>query len=137
MYAVVRLKGDVDLRREVLDTLEMLNLGRKFSCVLVSENENFEGMLRKVENFLTWGEIEENILKKILRKRVKLKEDSDIEELSEKLLSGKTTKEVGLKPTIYLSPPSGGFKGSTNETYPEGASGYREEDINKLLERMI
>lgn len=137
MYAVVRLKGTTDMGGEEKGTLEMLNLKRKFNCTLVPENKDFEGMLQKVENSITWGEIKENALKKMLRKRVKKKDDSEVEELSKKLLNGKTMKELGLKPTIPLSPPSGGFKGSTKKTYPDGAGGYRGDNINELLERMI
>jgi large subunit ribosomal protein L30 len=43
----------------------------------------------------------------------------------------------GVKPLFRLHPPSKGFRGSTKKPYPEGELGYRGEEINGLLTRMV
>lgn len=138
MYAVVRLRGRIGTREEILDTLEMLNLNKKFSCWLVPENESYEGMLQKVRNFVTWGEIQEEVLEEMLRKRAKsVGEDFDPSQTAKDLIADKSMKDLNLNFSIVLSPPSRGFKGSIKKIYPEGEAGYRGELINQLLEKMI
>lgn len=134
MYGVVRLRGDPGASGEILDTLKMLNLKGKFNCTLVPENESYEGMLQKVKNFVTWGEINEDTLEELVGR---VGGNVEVAKVSKELLKGKTMKEVGLKPTITLSPPSRGLKGSIKELYPGGEAGYRGEEINQLLKRMV
>ncbi|KXB05903.1 hypothetical protein AKJ51_04555 [candidate division MSBL1 archaeon SCGC-AAA382A20] len=137
MYAVIRLRGNPGAREEVLDTLQMLNLKDKFNCTLVPENESYEGMLKKVKNFVTWGEVEQVVLEKLLD-RVEGYQNSDSSKTAGKLLNGgETLKEMKADPVISLTPPSGGFKGPLKKIYPDGEAGYRGKEINKLLERML
>ncbi|MEM2203989.1 MAG: 50S ribosomal protein L30, partial [Sulfolobales archaeon] len=43
-----------------------------------------------------------------------------------------------VKPVFRLHPPSGGFKGSIKKPYGNGGElGYRGQDINDLIRRMI
>ena len=52
-------------------------------------------------------------------------------------MSETTLKESGLKPIFRLSPPRKGYE-STRTPYSKGGSlGYRSENINELLEKMI
>lgn len=137
MYAVVRLRGKRGTPKKILDTMKMLNLKKKFNCTIVPENDSYEGMLKKVENFVTWGEINEDVLSKLLEDRVELDEDTDRSEILENIQGGKKLTELNLKPNISLSPPSPSLSNSLKEIYPEGEAGYRGGNINELLERMI
>ncbi len=152
MYAVVRIRGRVGVRKEIEDTLRMLRLKRVNNCVLVPENPSFKGMLEKAKDYITWGEINKETLVALLRKRLRLKGDKRVdekilkevtdfnsfEEFADALLEGKIRLKnfEKLNPVFRLTPPSKGFK-SVKEHWPKGDLGYRGEAINELLERMI
>ena len=152
MYAVVRIRGRVGVRKEIEDTLRMLRLKRVNNCVLVPENPSFKGMLEKAKDYITWGEINKETLVALLRKRLRLKGDKRVdekilkevtdfnsfEEFADALLEGKIRLKdfERLNPVFRLTPPSKGFK-SVKQHWPKGDLGYRGEAINELLERMI
>ncbi len=151
MFAVVRIRGRVGVRKEIEDTLKMLRLEKVNNCVLIEESPSFKGMLQKVRDFITWGEIKKEVLVRMLRKRLRLKGNKRVdekvlremgfnsfEELANALFEGKV-KLRDLKminPVFRLTPPSKGFK-SVKEHWPKGDLGYRGEEINELIERMI
>ena len=54
--AVVRIRGTVNVRKEVEDTLRMLNLQSNCHATLIDDRPSYLGMLRKVQNYVTWGE---------------------------------------------------------------------------------
>lgn len=142
LFAVIRVRGSIGITRDLADTLMMLRLHRINHCVIVPKNQNYEGMLHKARNFITWGEIDREMLEKLVAKRgrfagdKRVKDVSYAKELAHFILSGKTVKETGIKPVFRLSPPSKGYK-STKALFPRGSLGYRGEKINELLKRMI
>ena len=69
---VLRLKGKAGLKREIQDTLKMLRLYRKYSCVIISNTDTNVGMLKKVKDCTTWGEIDEDTFRLLLEKRGRL-----------------------------------------------------------------
>ena len=71
MLAVVRIGGTVDLRRGVRDTLMMLKLDAPMNCVLVPAAPEYKGMLEKVKNHVTYGEVDKQTLVEVLRKRLR------------------------------------------------------------------
>lgn len=152
MFAVVRVRGKVGVKREFEDTLKLLRLRAVNNCVVVPENPSFRGMLEKVKDYVTWGEIDKKTLIELLRRRLRLKGGRRVDEhtlkevtgyesfekLAEDLLEGKVKlKEFEqLEPVFRLSPPSKGYK-SIKFPYPKGDLGYRGKAINELLERMV
>ena len=66
MLAVIRVRGSVNMRKEFRDTLRMLRLGRVNHCVLVPENPNYEGMIKAVGSYVTWGPLKKEVLEKHL-----------------------------------------------------------------------
>ncbi len=121
--AIVRVRGLTGLRKDIKDTLTMLNLHRKNYCTIVPDTPAYLGMIKKVKDFVTYGVIDEDIKKKL------------IEKYSEP--HPKDPKKT--KPFFRLSPPRGGF-GRKGIKYPfsvGGALGDRGEKINDLLERMM
>ncbi len=64
--AVVRIRGKVDVREGVKDTLKMLRLTRPNHCTLVDEDSSRKGMLGKAKELLTWGVIDPEVLEKLL-----------------------------------------------------------------------
>lgn len=118
MLAVIRIRGAVKVNKKINDTLKMLRLNKVNHCVVLEETPQNIGMVKKVQDYIVYGKINDKILKKLVKKRGKIK---DIKEL---------------KQVFRLSPPRKGFK-STRLPYPKGDLGNRKEKINELLERMI
>lgn len=145
MLAVVRIRGQVNVRREVKDTLEKLKLSRKNSCILIPENEVYAGMIIKVKDWVAYGPVKTETAKKLIMKRGKisgerindslLKEKKiDVDKLVKEVDSGKTRiRDSGITPTFRLGPARGGFK-SILKHYPRGSLGKWPE-IDTLLKK--
>jgi large subunit ribosomal protein L30 len=117
--AVIQVRGTINTKRGVKETLNMLGLTRKNSCVIIDDNPSYKGMLNKVKDIVTWGAIDD---------------------ATQKLLSAKKSKsKEGKKPVYYLNPPRKGFgrKGVKQPFSIGGALGDRKDKINDLLSRMI
>ena len=162
LYAIIRIRGRVGVPPDVRYTLALLRLHRKYHCVLYhSSIPGIDGMLHKVKDWVTWGEITKETLVKLLRARGRIPGDkplsdeyvreklglSGIEELAEKLMRGEimlhrlrdySRKTWGIEPVFRLHPPRGGFRGSIKKPYGAGGElGYRGPAINELIERML
>ncbi len=140
MFAVVRVRGSVKTRGKIKDTLRMMNLTRVNHCVLIRKDPRTEGMIKKVKDFVTWGDISEATLARLVSERGRMAGDRKPSEKEVKdvldALKKKGAKVDGFKPVFRLSPPRKGYEGVKNP-YPKGALGFRGEKINELLERMI
>ena len=110
-------------------------------------------MLQVLNNVVTWGEIDEATLAKLIEKRgyvtggkritldyLKNIGYESFEDLARDLITGKKKIDEipGLKPVFRLRPPKGGFKGTIKKHFREGGeTGYRGEAINDLVLKMI
>ena len=152
--AIIRIRGKIGLKKGIKDTLNLLRLFNKHTCVVVDGNENYSGMIKKVKDYVTWGEIDFETFKLLLEKRGKLpgKKNLTEEYLKDKLKLSyddftkeffefkKKLKDVpGLKQFFKLKPPEKGFerKGIKQPFSLGGALGYRKEKINDLIRRML
>jgi len=141
MYAVIRVRGSVNVPKDVKDTLRMLRLTRVNHCVVIPKTADYEGMLRKASTFITWGEIDQEMLEKLVAKRGRLPGDKRLAEkeakdIAKKIIKKGSLKTAGIKPVFRLSPPSKGYR-SIRLMYPKGDLGDRGTAINQLLKRMI
>jgi len=151
MFAVVRIRGSVGVRREFEDAMDILRVHEQNTCVVVPENDSYKGMIEKVKDFVTYGKIDFETFLAMLKKRGRLEggrkiDDKTIketgfesvEQMAKDIFEGKANMKriPKLKPIFRLTPPSGGFK-STKEHYPKGDLGKRSEAINELLKKMI
>jgi len=141
MYAVVRIRGGVNISPKIRDTLKMLNLSAVNRCVIIPKTPGYEGMLIRAKSHLTWGEIDQKMIERLVLKRGRMGGDrrpdaKTAKEITREIISKKSLKNTGIKPVFRLSPPRGGLK-SIRLPYPRGDAGFRGKDINKLLERMI
>ncbi len=150
--AVVRVRGGVRGRKDVMDTLRLLGLTRINHCVVVDNTPSIRGMLQKSKDYITWGEITPQTLEKLLRKRGRLIGDKKLDEkllqmlglggfgeFAEAVCAGKASlRDVpGLKKVFRLHPPKKGYR-STKKSVAEGGDlGYRGEKINELILRMM
>ncbi len=150
---LVRIRGSVAISRELEYVFRLLHLTRKNHATIIPGNPSYLGMIQKVKDYATWGEVSSETISLLLKKRgfvrgnKKLTEDyvkenlgyNSIDELSEAISQGKADflKLPNVKPVLRLHPPKGGFHGSTKKPYPEGELGYRGEGINKLVKEMV
>ena len=151
-FAVVKVRGTISAQREARETLELLRLARTNHAVLVDNRPSFMGMLYRVQNYVTWGEVSKETVALMLKKRGKLaggKKLTDesveklgyksIDALAEAIASCKAEyqKLPNIQPVFKLHPPSKGFKGKTKKSFRVGGeAGYRGEAINDLIKRM-
>jgi len=151
--AVVRVRGVSDIFREVNETMKMLHLERNCHATLVDNRPAYLGMLKKAQNYLTWGEVSKETLALLLKKRGRLVGDkkltdeyaqkvgkNSLDELAEALYKGEVEFHglPDMKPVFRLHPPSKGFQGKVKRSYASGGvTGYRAEAINDLLRQMI
>ncbi len=113
--AAIRVRGDVMISKPIRDTLDMLHLHKRNFCAVYEKTPQTMGMLDKVKDHITWGEIDDETLEILNDKR----------------------KAEGKK-FYRLNPPIKGFgrKGIKAPFMSGGALGYRGDRINELIRRM-
>jgi len=138
--AIVRIRGPVRVDKVMNDTMDMFHIERVNSCTVVTVTPSIFGMLRKIKDYVTYGEIDDATYKALVDKRGELFKgrltDSKGEIEYKKFI---TVDGKKLKPYFRLSPPKGGWerKGIKWSFKQGGALGYRGKEINKLIMRMI
>ena len=153
LYAIVRIRGLINIKPDIKKTLQLLRLTRSNHCVIISKTPVTSGMLQRVKDYVTWGEIDASTLTMLLQKRGRLVGDNpltddyistatsykSIDTFSQALHEDKLTlKELpDVKPLFRLAPPIKGFEGIKRSYRNKGALGYRGADINTLLQKML
>jgi len=113
MIAVIRITGDVNLSGRIRETFNRLRLRRKYSCIVLNPTKEQQGMIKEVNDFVAFGEISDDMLKKLKEKR------------------GKASN-----PNFFrLHPARGGIK--TKFHFPKGVLGNHKDKINDLIEKML
>lgn len=139
MICLIRIRGEVGVRRDVEETLNRLRLKRKYSCVVIAHPKKEQlGMIKKVKDFIAFGEINETIFEKLLEKRGQIVDKLkklNVKEVAKEIEKGKKYEELNLKPFFRLHPPRGGIKSKYH--FPQGVLGNHKEKINDLVERML
>lgn len=60
---VVRMRGEAGTRRDVIDTFKMLGMKKIYSFAILENNPINIGMIKKIDNFVSWGEPTEETAK--------------------------------------------------------------------------
>lgn len=109
--AVIRIRSRVGAMPRASQTLDLLKLSRVNTCNVFNDSNVLRGMIRKVLDYVTWGEVDEKILKKLTQNK---------------------------SAPFRLNTPKKGFeRGGVRKKFPEGALGYRGKEINELIKRML
>jgi large subunit ribosomal protein L30 len=152
MYAVVRLRGQVNVRYTIEDTMKLLRLHKVNHCVVVPENPHFKGMVHKVKDYVAYGKLDAKALAELLENRGRLeggarlteeyvRENSayvSIQAFAEAVIEEKASlKDIpGLKPVFRLHPPRKGHAGIKRTVRQGGELGDHDENIDMLLHKM-
>ena len=150
-WVVVRVRGSINVKPKIKETMKLMRLNRVNHCVIVPENETYGGMLKIIKDYVTWGEIDVETTELMLessgktsgnaiftKKELKDSSFKTIKALAKNLSEGKVVmRDVPkLKPLFRLHPPRKGYEGVKRSFKEGGALGYRGEKINQLIRRM-
>ncbi|OLS23694.1 MAG: 50S ribosomal protein L30P [Candidatus Heimdallarchaeota archaeon LC_3] len=152
--AIIRIRGINNVRRDINDTIGLMNLRRINNLSFVDNRVDYKGMLQKSKDFITWGEPSVPVVSAVFKKWGRVLGDKP---LTDEFMKGnsnyKTIDEfakafvelkaeisdvITLKPFFRLHPPKGGFKGKgIKYAYKaNGALGYRGSEIDALIKQM-
>ncbi|NNL58193.1 MAG: 50S ribosomal protein L30 [Nitrosopumilus sp.] len=151
-YLVVRIKGQADCPYWATHTMMLLKLDKKYRATILPAKENTLGMLRKVQHYVSWIELDASLAKELIDKKARkggyqkitpedLKElgFASSDELGTALAEGKATlsKLKPLKPWFALAPPKLGFKRSTKRLYGNKGILGQNKELDTIVRRMI
>jgi large subunit ribosomal protein L30 len=137
---VIRVRGKVNLSEPLKSTFNMLNLHNKNWCIVLDSTPSNMGMIKKVKDYVTWGEITEENYNLLFEKKGEVfKERLEDSKSLIKYSNYLTHKGKKYKKYFRLNPPKKGYgrAGVKTNFSKSGALGYRKEKINDLLERMM
>ena len=150
----IRVRGQVRVRPQIKHTLNKLSLVRLHHARVLKLTSSLQGMITKAKDYITWGEVDDEVVTLLLTKRGRLpgnlrltdeyvKKNSSyksIKALAKAIVAGdaKTSDVEGLKPIFRLTPPKKGYKGKGKSGVGMGGiTGYRGADITDLAHRMM
>ena len=150
-WMVVRVRGTIHARHDVVETLQFLHLTRPNHATVVPEAPSIQGMLSTVQGYVTWGEAEPETVGLLLKERGETVEGQrlteqtltdvvrtkDLPELTRTVSERGMPKIGGLRPLFRLRAPTGGWKSTKKPFALGGALGYRGRSINDLVRRMM
>ncbi len=120
MIAVIRITGQINLNAEVKETLSRLRLRKKYVCVVLEKPTEAQiGMIKKVRDFVAYGEINKETYEELKKKR------------------GRKDTEGKLKPFFRLHPPRKGIDSKKHFGVQKGVLGDNKDKINDLILRML
>lgn len=138
MILVIRIKGMVKNRKVVDETLFRLRLRRKYSCTIVKDTKEIQGMLKKVKQMIAYGPASDKTLTELIETRgqpIDKKKQINAKEAAAGILKGDKFEDHNLKPFFRLHPPRKGI--NTKENFPKGALGNHGDKIDALIRRML
>ena len=130
----------------------LLKLDKKYRATILPAKENTIGMLRKVQHYVSWIELDATLAKELIDKKARKSgyqkitpEDlktlgfASTDELATALAEGKATlsKLKPLKPWFALAPPVHGFKKSTKKLYGQKGILGANKELDTIVRRMI
>ena len=151
-YLVVRIKGQADCPYWASHTMMLLQLDKKYRATILPAKDNTIGMLRKVQHYVSWIELDASLAKELIDKKARKSgykkitpEDlkalgfESIDKLATALADGKATlsKLKPLKPWFALAPPVHGFKKSTKKLYGQKGILGQNKELDSIVRRMI
>jgi large subunit ribosomal protein L30 len=140
MICIIRIKGRVGINRNIEETFKRLGLRKKYSCVVIKPTKEKLGMVKKLRNFVAYGELNLEMFEKLVEKRgqpINKNQKINAKEIVKKLENGESYEKLNLKPFFRLHPARGGIDSKLHFGKKKGVLGNNKEAINKLVERML
>jgi len=116
MILLIRIAGLVDVNKDVEETLFRLRMRKKYTAVLLEDNEETRKLLQHIRNFVAYGPISKEVLAELIAKRGDKKKDNKV---------------------FHLHPPRRGIDSKLHFGRKKGVLGDNGEKINDLVRRML
>ncbi len=140
MIIAIRISSLVGVPYDTKDTLFRLRLRRKYTAILLKSSAENLNLLRKLRDYVAYGEISKEMLLELIAKRAKTignkKEKIDAKKIMENL-DKKNLESQGIKPFFRLHPPRGGIMAKKHFGVSKGILGDNKDKINDLVRRML
>ncbi|KER05349.1 50S ribosomal protein L30P, partial [Marine Group I thaumarchaeote SCGC AAA799-E16] len=68
---VVRIKGQADCPYWASTTMDLLKLERKYRAVILPAKDNLLGMLKKVQHYVSWVDLDADLAKELIDKKAR------------------------------------------------------------------
>ena len=149
-WIVVRVRGGIHARRDIVQTLEQLHLRRPNHATVVPEEPSYAGMLFAVQGYVTWGDADAPTVEMLLQNRGETvagerlsaaggtpRSGLSVPALANEVTTSGLARVGALKPRIRLKPPKGGWRSTKKPFAVGGALGYRGPKIAELVRRMV
>ena len=154
LMLVIRIRGAPNMNYKIHDTLKMLRLHKTNHACLAYTDKSLMGMLRRAKDYIAYGEVDKDIVLKLLKNRALIKGNQPLTDKHIKKYSKFTTVKAfadglmkgevklrdinDLKPVFRLHPPIGGHRGTIKKHYHAGGTlGHVGEFINVLAGKMM
>jgi len=148
---IVRVRGSIHARHDIVDTLRILHLTRANHATVVPERAEFRGMITRVQGYVTWGEADPKTVGLLLEHRGVTEAGGaltpeaiqavggtqNLDDLAARVAKEGLPPVAGLRPLFRLTPPRGGWRSTKKPFARGGALGYRGAKINELVQRMV
>ena len=135
MIAVIRIKGQVGVKRNVKETLDRLRLRRKYVCVVFEDpSKEILGMVKKMKDFVAFGEIDEKTYKELVKARGR--KNMQASKLPTSSAEASSNERRKLKPFFRLHPPRKGIESKKHFGVGKGVLGDNKK-MNELVRRML
>jgi len=139
MILVIRISGHVEMPKDAEETLFRLRLRKKYSAILMREDEKTQNFLQIIRNFVAYGKIEPRVLEDLISKRGKSKDKKaktriDIKNTAE-IIEKEGIAKAEILPFFRLHPPIKGINSKAH--FPKGVLGDNGDKINDLVRRML
>jgi len=151
-WMVVRVRGSIHAKHEIVETLRFLHLTRANHATVVPEEPAFRGMLSRVQGYVTWGETDAATVGLLLETRGRTHDGKplaagsgagekgaapNVAELAQTVVAKGLPRAHGVRPLFRLKAPKGGWRSTKKPFALGGALGYRGPAINELVRRMV
>jgi large subunit ribosomal protein L30 len=131
LIAAVRVRGRVNVRHSITETLNRLRLKRVNNCVVIKMDDSFYGMIKECASYITYGEIDEPTLDRLIK-------GSGLKIDPKEIMEGRyDMKELRKKLPFRLHPPRRGYRSIKRTVKQGGSLGYMGPGINSLIQRMV
>lgn len=116
--AVIRIAGKTKIRKDIAETLQRLNLKGKYDCIVLDQPDSQKaGMIKKVKDFVAFGQISDELFKK--------------------LADSRKSEQKNMGQTFSLHPPRKGIDTKKHSGVGKGVLGNNKDRMDQLIERML
>ena len=131
LVAIVRVRGRVNVRHDIAETLNRLRLKRVNNCTVIKLTPDYYGMVRACSNHVAYGEIDEDTLGRLLK-------GAGLDVKPRDMMDGNYDASALKKSLPFrLHPPRHGYKSTKRSVKQGGSLGYMGPKINQLIKRMV